>query len=161
MNPIGSTMETNFNQAIRGEVRRRIGQVFRRRIPELRHFIDEAGNVQFDTSPGEGESKEVHPTARHPTGRGQVPNPDGISSRGDFTGGQITHHPPAVDRFGFNTGESAPKFFIQTPRSELLTAGFNERVGGSNEDLIKLSNASFVREANKYNVVFGGSVPAN
>jgi hypothetical protein len=100
---------------------------------------------------GEFKAKPAHEDPHHqqaPPGRQQIPNPLGYSSQGNFIGGVETHEHGTIPQPVFQTPS--------VPKQQLVAAAtFNEFFGGDNEALIKLANASYVAEINKYNVVFG------
>jgi hypothetical protein len=100
---------------------------------------------------GEFKAKPAHKDPHHqqaPPGRQQIPNPLGYSSQGNFLGGVETHEHGTIPQPVFQTPS--------VPKQQLVAAAtFNEFFGGDNEALIKLANASYVAEINKYNVVFG------
>jgi hypothetical protein len=97
------------------------------------------------------DTKPAHEDPHHqqaPPGRQQIPNPLGYSSQGNFLGGVETHEHGTIPQPVFQTPS--------VPKQQLVAAAtFNEFFGGDNEALIKLANASYVAEINKYNVVFG------
>jgi outer membrane biosynthesis protein TonB len=96
-------------------------------------------------SPEPSKPHEDQHHANAPPGQQQVPNPLGYSSQGDYLGGVETHETPSL-----------PTATISVPKKELTaSAQFSEYFGGTNENLIRLANASYVEEINKYNVVFG------
>ena len=91
-------------------------------------------------------SEPQAPSAPQAPGAQQVPNPMGYSSQGDYLGGVISH---AIN---------APRqgYSIAMRRGHLISkAGISDYRGGDNEALIQLAHASYIAEANKYNVVFG------
>lgn len=125
------------------------------KVAEYKAYMEKMATLDFAEKLAQAEAGSDPSTQTHndeqqtsinaPPGSRQIPNPLGMSSQGDYTGGAHVH----------SVAPTGVGYKRKVDRARLAhQAAFNSYTGGDNVALVQLGIASYVNDMNQYNVIF-------